>query len=278
MCITSAKAKLSKTRIMSMALDNGRHLLSYSNKAKNLSGKVNSMILPVPGKVNRDWFHNTTDYNDFLGDIEDQAYIEQFRSRGMASNGIDRGFLSFDEFQVGFYKVVTTDNIEALREHLNTLDESQRPDISDELLDFFKEHYGGWSFVICIFSGDKEMDAQPIMFEYEPVEFNYIYFPMMDGHNGGAPDLTGQVSVDHTLIVDFPGLEEDMVRKVKFEQEVPEVLKRRKFVSTKWKQSMRNGDMYVDLGELTRKSKDASEAYSFFMRKASHPCRIEVQG
>jgi hypothetical protein len=69
-----------------------------------------------------------------------------------------------------------------------------------------------------------------------------------------------------------------MVRKVKFEQEVPEVLKRRKFVSTKWKQSMRNGDMYVDLGELTRKNKDASEAYSFFMRKASHPCRIEVKG
>ena len=59
MCIVSAEAKLTKTKILSMALDNGRHLLSYTNKAKNLSGKVNSMILPIPGKVDKDWFSNS---------------------------------------------------------------------------------------------------------------------------------------------------------------------------------------------------------------------------
>ena len=278
MCIVSAEAKLSKTKILSMPLDNGRHLLSYTNKVKNLSGKVNSMILPVPGKVSREWFHETTGYNNFLGDIEKQAYVEEFRSRGLKSKGISRS-LSFDEFKVGFYNVVTTNSIDALKEHLSErVAEAQRPDISDELLDFFKEHYDGWSFVVCIFAGNKEMDAQPIMFEYEPVEFDILYFPMMDSHTGGAPNLKEHVSVDHTLIVDFPGLSEERVKKVEFSQDVPEVLKRRKFVSTKWKKSMINGDMYIDLGELNSKSKDASDVFSFFMRKSNHPCRIEVQG
>ena len=66
MCIVSKEAKLSKTRILSMALDNGNHLLAYSNKVENTSGKQNSMILAVPGELRQEWFMDTSDYNKFL--------------------------------------------------------------------------------------------------------------------------------------------------------------------------------------------------------------------
>ena len=39
MCITVNHAALSNTKILSIPLENGNHFISYSNKAKNLSGK-----------------------------------------------------------------------------------------------------------------------------------------------------------------------------------------------------------------------------------------------
>lgn len=134
MCITSGKAELSKTKILSMPLDNGRHLLSYSNKAINLSGKPNSMILPIPGEVNKDWFYNTTEYNRFMNDIERDANAHLYRSAGLLRKSKS---LSFDEFEVGFYKVITTNDIDRLKYRLlDFYDESQRPEISEELLNF----------------------------------------------------------------------------------------------------------------------------------------------
>jgi len=269
MCIVSAEAKLSKTRILSLPLDNGRHLLSYSNKVENTSGKVNSMILPIPGELNQDWFSVTTEYNKFLEEIEEQAYTEEYRSRGVKSKSVE--YLSFEEFEVGFYKVITTNDIEALRERLSTLDARQRPEISDELLNFFKTNYEGWSFVVCIFSGDKEMEAQPIMFEYKPFHYEWIYYPMMDSHTGGAPNLNEDVSVDHTLIIEHIGLKEGETTKVKFSQDVPEKLRRRKFVSTKWKGRMKNGDMYININLLKEKTDDAGSSHRMFKRANSHP-------
>jgi len=272
MCITSAEAKLSKTRILSLPLDNGRHLLSYSNKVKNLSGKPNSMILPVPGELNQDWFSVTTEYNKFLEEIENQAYRKEHLTRGLKS----KGMLSIEEFEVGFYKVITTNSIDALREKLNTLNEAQRPEISDELLDFFKNNYKGWNFVVCIFAETKEMESQPIMFEYKPFHYEWIYYPMMDSHTGEAPNLNEDVRVDHTLILEHTGLKEGNIRSVKFSQDVPEKLRRRKFVSTKWKGRMKNGDMYININLLKEKTDDAGSSYRMFKRGNSHPEEIAV--
>lgn len=266
MCMVSAEARLTKTKILSMALDNGRHLLAYTNKAKNLSGKVNSMILPIPGTLEKEWFYNTTEYNNFLDNIHKQAEVSRFRSAGV-SKGLSR---SFEQFEVGFYKIVTTNDIDMLREHLSGLHESQRPDISDELLNFFKTQYKGWSFVVCIFSGDKEMDAQPIMFEYKPFSYDTIYYPTMDSHTGGAPDLNEDVDMDHTIIVDHIGLEK-FVPNVNFSQEVPEILKRRKFVALKFKSKFKNGDMYLSLDRLNIKTEDNSESFSIIKRRSDYP-------
>lgn len=269
MCIVSAKAKLTKTKILSIPLDNGRHLMSYTNKAKNLSGKKNSMILPIPGKLNKEWFYDTSEYNEFVKDIERQANVnsEEILSRGMRSKT-----LSFEEFEVGFYNVVTTNDISKLVERLGVYG----PEISSELINFFKEHYKGWNFVCCIFDGDKEMDAQPIMFEYEPFDYEWVYFPTMDSHTGGAPDLNARVSLDHTLITEQYGLQGFNIKDVKFKQEVPEILKRRKYVSSKFNTTLPNGDIYINRNELDKESTIRGDFFDNIKRTPVHPGKLET--
>lgn len=263
MCIVSAQAKLSKTKILSMALDNGNHYLAYGNKAQNLSGKQNSMILAIPGELRREWFENTKDYNKFLLDIENQAEISFTLSLGVRSKGIER-------FTIGMYTVLITDDIEELFKvnHDPNVDLNL---ISEELKSFFKTHYKGWSFVICVFDGSETMDSQPIAFQYKPFDYNWLYFPTMDSHTGGAPDLKEMVEMDHTLMYEYPGLLDRVVQNVKFRQEVPELLKRRNYVSTKWDTLFENGDMYLNLEELNKPTKEHELIYNSFKRLAYHP-------
>lgn len=287
MCIVSKEAKLSKTRIMSMALDNGRHLLSYSNKVENTSGQPNSMILAIPGKVSREWFYDTSKYNKFLEDIENKAYLSYENSQGIYSRGISKGKLAtkgFDRFKVGMYDILITDNIDNIydftegEEHVNENDLLKpefRPEISEELLSFFRTHYAGWHFVICVFSGTEVMESQPIMFEYEPNHPDWLYFPTMDSHTGGAPKLGELVEIDHTLIYEYPGLRKPVVRNMKFSQDVPELLKRRNYVSTKWgedyRQKLPNGDMYIHVPSLEKLADDRKFCYEGFNRTPVHP-------
>ncbi len=267
MCITSAKAKLSKTRIMSMALDNGRHLMSYSNKAQNLSGNKNSMILAIPGKLKREWFMDTTNYNKFLENIEDQAHLNYDESHGVYSRGISFKSKGFDRFNIGMYDILIAEDIREIVERLGAMG----PVISEELTNFFEIHYKGWSFVFCIFDGSEEMDSQPVTFEYEPFHYNWLYFPTMDSHGGGAPNLVGEVKMDHTLIYEYPGLADRVVNNVKFSQEVPEVLKRRNYVATKWEKSLINADMYINFETLQKYANDKTFCYDGFKRLTSHP-------
>lgn len=276
MCIVSAEAKLSSTRILSMPVGKGRHVLAYSNKAKNMSGKTNAMILPVPGKLKQKWFKDTTKYNKFLEDIERDAYINMYRSKGIKERGMKKSASrGFEQFSVGMYDVMITDDIDNIYGvEYDALKPEKRPEISEELLNFFRTQYAGWSFVICMFDGAKEMESQPVMFEYKPFDYNTIYFPTMDCHTGGAPDLKADVKMDHTLMFDYPGLEGKWVPKVKFKQEIPEKLKRRSFISTKWKNKMKNGDMYMNVSNLEKVSSDVENLDKLLKRATSHPGQV----
>ena len=283
MCIVSAEARLSKTKIMSMELDSGRHMLSYANKVDNISGKPNSMILAVPGKLKSKWFHDTSEYSDFLKDIENQAGISYDESMGeyylgMKSKGMrNRGF---ESFSVGMYDIMITDDIDNIYgfnegpgqgNSNDLLKIENRPEISEELLEFFRTQYKGWSFVVCVFDGRKTMESQPIAFEYEPFDNNWLYFPTMDCHTGGAPDLNEKITMEHSLIYEYPGLTDRIVQNVKFSQKVPQKFMRRNYVSTKWKERMQNGDMYLHLPTLYKRASDKKLCYGAFKRSAVHP-------
>lgn len=254
MCITVNHADLSKTKILSLPLSNGNHFISYSNKVKNLSGKPNAMILPIPGDTNPSLFHNTETYKDFMDEITKKCDLQEdyhgVRSRGFKSKSAT---LSFDQFELGMYTVGLAKGFSGIREFLDQLPEEKRPEISEELKAFFEEKYAGWSFAVCVFASDKAIDAQPIAFEYKPFGANLLYFPTMDGHDGGAPRIDSVVKTDHTLIYEHTG---EMTAKhyeqqfVTLDAAVPEFLNKRKYRAVFSRGVEKNGDTFVNLDEF----------------------------
>jgi hypothetical protein len=257
MCITVNHAKLSKTKILSLPLENGNHFIAYSNKVKNLSGKPNAMILPIPGETSPALFHDTTKYKDFMDEITENCDLHEdymgMRSRGM------KGVLSFEQFELGMYTVGLSKNFNGVRDFIDALPEEKRPEISEELKSFFQEKYAGWSFAICVFDSDKTIDAQPIAFEYKPFGSQLLYFPTMDGHDGKAPNIDDMVNTDHTFIYEhtgsmeipkgsFWGYEKQFVT---LKAEVPGFLQNRKYRAVFSRNLQKNGDTFVNIDEMT---------------------------
>lgn len=267
MCITTKPARLSKTQILAMTLDNGNHLLAYCNRVKNISGQANAMILAVPGEVNQSNFYDTTEYNQFLKNLE--AHIKpKYRSMYLSKS------LSLDEAEVfdnGIYTVVISKSADAIKNALEaSVPAEKRPEISSDLLNFFADHYKDWNLVVCCFSGDKEMEAQPIMFEYKPFYPDYLYFPGMDAHNGDKPDLSKQVPMDHTIIFSIKN-ETDGTYKI-FKQEVPEILKNREYKGTIINGPALNGDWYVNIKE----AQNLDYYQNNIIRSQLHPQKTEL--
>jgi hypothetical protein len=250
MCITVNEAKLSKTKILSLPIDNGRHFIAYSNKVINTSGKPNAMILPIPGNTKPEWFHNTEKYKGFIDEIIDKCQMKKYEGweeRGFLSKGLSDE-LSFETFELGMYTVGLAKDFSGIREFIDQLPEEKRPEISEELKEFFETQYAGWSFAVCVFGSDKAIDAQPIAFEYEPFAYNLIYFPTVDSHNGKAPNLNDFVDVDHTFIYEHTG---EMTKKyyqnsvVLDTPEIPVFLKEKRYRAIDKRGMDKNADTFI---------------------------------
>ncbi len=250
MCVTSASAKLSETRILSLRLNEQKHLLAYSNKVSNLTVLPNSMILPIPGRLTEADFIDTSAFPGFMAEME--SYLTPGgRTLGGASKGGDmrRGpSRNVQHFKSGMYEVFVADPDDAYRsdspQHpvlkaLEALAPFNRPQIEQSLLEFYDRYYPGWSLVVCVFGAGKAMESQPIMFTYEalPEWKEKTFFPAVDSHTGEAPDLSEQVDVDHFLITASKhGYEIPVIPKL------PTVLHGLKVVGRKMDDQWRNGD------------------------------------
>lgn len=257
MCITVNYAALSNTKILSIPLENGNHFISYSNKAKNLSGKPNAMILPIPGETDQSLFHDTTKYKNFMEDIIKVCGLDKYYgmlSKGLRSKSRSSGDeLSFDQFELGMYTVGLAKGFGGVRDFLDSLPENKRPVVSEELKKFFEEKYKGWSFAVCCFDSDKTIDSQPIAFEYKPHENYLLYFPTMDGHDGGAPNEDESVRVDHTFIYEHTGhMEKGKFIKefITLGEEVPKFLQDKKYRSHPLRGMQKNGDTFIDVRKM----------------------------
>lgn len=251
MCITVNHANLSKTKILSLPLENGNHFLAYSNKVKNESGKPNAMILPIPGETNPSLFHNTESYKDFMSEITKKCRLEE-DYLGIHSRGFRSKSKSFESFELGQYTIGLSKDFVGVREFLDELPKEKRPEISEELKQFFEEKYAGWSFAICVFDSENTIDAQPIAFEYKPFSNELIYFPTMDGHDGKAPNVGGLVKTDHTFIYEHTGEMTGTYEKkfVTLDAPVPEFLQNRKFRAVYSNDFIINGDSFINTTHL----------------------------
>jgi hypothetical protein len=253
MCITVNRAELSKTKILSLPLESGNHFIAYSNMVQNGSGKPNAMILSIPGVTKPEWFHNTEAYNDFLDEITEKATWNNWvptRTLGRSA----KGMLSFEEFDLGMYTIGLAASFEGAEEFIASLPEGKRPEVSDELRKFFREHNRGWSFAVCCFSSEKTIDAQPIAFEYTPFNPDLLYFPTLDAHNGKAPNLKKTVEADHTFIYEHTGKFDRVLYKMNHIEisDVPSFLNRRRYRLKVRNGSVQNGDTYIRISDMVR--------------------------
>jgi len=263
MCITVNTAKLSKTKIISMPVGNDNHFISYSNNVKNLSGEPNAMILPIPGKSKREWFFDTTEYNGFLDEIISKSSLEKdyygIRSRSALSKS-----KSLDFFELGNYKVVLADSWSKLISFIKQLPLNMQPKIKDDLSNFFQKEYASCSFVLCLFDSNKIIESQPIAFEYTPNDFNVLFFPTMDSHDGNPPKKHELIETDHTFIYEHTGAQnENMFQKtVKLNSKVPLFLKERKyrFFESKSK-NVKNADTLILLDEMSELNFDNNPVF-----------------
>lgn len=234
MCITSKRADLSKTKILSYKLDNGKHLLSYKNIVKNRAGVPNCMLLAIPGKVTKEDFIDTTSFGDFFKDFETSMPRERSLSKSFAT-------LDFSEpvhLTLGLYEILIAENAKDIPGAIEKISQEKRPEIDQELINWFSNYYAGWNIVLCCFN--ENIESQPIMFTYEPKDPDFLYFPAVDSH-GETPDLEEFVEVDHSLY--YNGSHFDVVYSKEVPNYMPKSLSMTHYTDVK----MRNGDWFFDI-------------------------------
>lgn len=242
MCITIDTAHLAKTKILSMVLNDKEHLIAYSNDVQNLSNRKNSMIFAVPGDMTQKDFYDTTKYADFLEELSDKAQ-NLIESKGIKS----RGILSvIESFKLGIYDI----KLGKTKDLVDYIVKSSGMSIYQSLLNFYVEKYPNDTLVMCEFDNDKKSSAQPIMFKYTPFDYDVLYFPMMDAHDGSAPE-NKLVDRDHTVIWHFPSSEKNKMfdRNVIFNAKVPEEIDNKNYIKMQFEHEHENGDLYIKYKE-----------------------------
>lgn len=176
------------------------------------TGAGNAMILPIPDAVANIELIDTTTCPNFLKDIR-SALTPRTRStsRGAFLGGADSKSVRIINFDV--YTIVIAKNARDLTKAVasDAVPADRRPAINAAIIKAYTKWYPGWAIAVCCFSNTDAKRAKPLLFSYEPTKQDdpdFLFVPTLDCHDGGVPDLTAKVDVDHTIFVgiaDFPG-------------------------------------------------------------------------
>jgi len=210
-CCSLAPAEFSDTKgWVGTGVRNGRtiHLLAYQNSvvndAKTPGG--NAMFLPipaVPGSMSHENMIDTSKFPHFLDAIataiKNAAAPKWDISVAMSSAG------DVEVFNSGMYTVVLAKDAEAIPGALKAVPADKRPTINPAIFSAYKKWYPGWTFALCCFNNTKKVEADPLLWWYEPQSPNQLFFPGLDCHTGAVPKLDDVVDVDHIIAVSDSG-------------------------------------------------------------------------
>ena len=233
MCCSLEPAKLTNTILYAAeALHEGHlvHVLGYQNRAENQFKGPNAMLLPIPSDVAMGPANmlDTTAAKHILTDYADAVRAHHARrSRSMKGFGADS--MDFDEAQVfdkGSYTVALADNAKALTAALARIPSNTRPAVKPDIFAAYDKLYPGWKMALCAWDGT--LEAEPLLWWYEPKNAANLFLPALDAHDGHPPKLASDVDVDHCIVVGSvtgpskKGLE---AIEVRFQDALPEHLK-----------------------------------------------------
>jgi hypothetical protein len=197
MCCSMSKSEMSHTHLYAgEAVRDGKyvHVLGYQNTAR--SSGPNAMILPLPakGSLGPDNTIDTRGFSHFLEDISDAS---RTRMRGGKSASRSLSQSTVQVFDVGSYTVVLAERAGDVQAALAQVPAEKRPAINDAVLASFDRNYPGWPLAVCCWNGN--IDAEPLLWWYEPRNTEMLFAPALDSHDGQAPRVGAPVKVDHHL-------------------------------------------------------------------------------
>ena len=196
MCVTTLEAQLSKTRIGAWDILHPqygyRHVLAYQNNAQNLADSPNCMLLHIPGNepLSAENIINTENDVEILLEME---YDVLGRPRVFASQN--------QVVEMGVYHLGLLNDFskESIENTLNQIPENKRPQISQEIIQFYNNVFSGFPLVLCCFNNKDAKDASPVMLHFNPRYPDMFQFNTLDSH-GGLPDLNENIKFQQTII------------------------------------------------------------------------------
>lgn len=205
MCCTLEPAKLSNTILYAAeGLHNGKivHVMGYQNRAENRGKGPNAMILPIPTDVALGP-ENTLDMTNAKHVLAD--YVEAITDRrrgltkGFGHDSVDEDFAEVQVFDTGSYTIVLARDARDIPSAMKHVADNKRPRVNAAIFEAYAKWYPNWPVALCCFNG--AVEAEPMMWWYEPKNASHLFLPSLDAHDGNPPDLNARVEIDHTVIV-----------------------------------------------------------------------------
>lgn len=224
MCCTFTASVMSNTRIyVGEAEKDGKtvHVLAYQNAAE--TNGPNAMVIPFPTKVamTQDNVIDTSKFKHFLENITNASKMvtKGFSRRGGDLLGADSFSASLAEvFDVGSYTVVLATHVNQIPEALGRVPKNKRPNVTSDFLIGYGELYPDQPIAVCCWDGS--IEAEPLMWWYEPSDRKTLFIPTMDAHDGRAPKIGVRVDTDHIISVGAVGPTTGY--KVNYRDQIPE--------------------------------------------------------
>lgn len=250
MCCSLRPAKLTNTVLYAAeALHEGRrvHVMGYQNRAENLSKGPNAMLLPIPARapMGPDNMLDTTGAKNIMRD-----YAQAVRPPRSRYGGPAPASESVQVFDKGSFTVALADKASDLAGAVGRIPANKRPEVNAEVFAVYDQLYPGWKMALCAWDGT--LEAEPLLWWYEPQDPTTLFMPALDAHDGGPPRIGANVEVDHSVVVG--SVTNPTGKQVLFRDALPTHLT--PFLATKvsgvefHERSMRNGDFVCPTNNL----------------------------
>jgi len=102
-------------------------------------------------------------------------------------------------FETDIYTVVLARSASDIPSALTRVPPEKRPGINAAIFKQYDKWYPGWTFALCCFNNSQLAKARPLIWWYEPLDKDTLFFPAIDAHDGRPPDLKATVRVDHAI-------------------------------------------------------------------------------
>ena len=258
-CCSLGPAHFSQTRGLAAEVKvKGKsvHLLGYQNTAVNQAkAGGNALLLPIPARHGSMGPGNILDTSTCPNAFQDMETAVR-RASTTRTLELSREGSGVQVFDHDIYTIVLARDAKAIPDAMNQVRVERRPSLAPEIFTAYGDWYPGWTFALCCFNTKEEAQGSPMIWWYEPLHPNSLFFPALDAHDGHPPDLKANVEVDHMLMVSSWQMNAPRIRPVDYtDRSISPAVRAYlpdKVIGRQMEGMMPNGDFVFDLKKVQR--------------------------